>query len=161
MGFSSSKQSSNQQSTSSSNSNNQAYPFLQNAFGAQTGYAASGNNAIASLLGLNGDTGQNQAFENFKNSSGYNFIRDEGMKGINANNASRGLLGSGSALKALTGYNSNLANSFLNSYIGNLFNLSNAGLGAGQLLSSAGNTAQSQSNSFGTSRGKSTSLSSG
>jgi len=161
MGFSSSKQSSQQQSTSSSNSNNQAYPFLQAAFGGQTGYAASGNNVIASLLGLNGDTGQNQAFDNFRNSSGYNFIRDEGMKGINANNASRGLLGSGSALKALTGYNNNLATSFLNSYISNMSNLSNSGLQAGQLLAGAGNTANSQSNSFGNSTGKSTSLSSG
>lgn len=155
MGFGSSKQSSNNSSQQTSQSYNQAYPFLQGALGDQVGNAGKGTSAIASLLGLNGGTAGSDAFNRFKDSSGYQFLQDEGVRGINANNASKGLLGSGSALKAISGYSSNLANNFLNSYLSNLMGLSNTGIQAGQVLASAGNTANSQGTSYGTSSGSS------
>ena len=161
MGFGSSKQSSQNQSQQTSESKNQAYPFLQGALGDQVGWASKGSNAIADLLGLNGSDAQTTGFDNFRNNSGYNFIQNEGIRGINANNASKGLLGSGSALKAISSYSSNLASKFLDSYLSNLSGLSDNGYKAAQILSSAGNTASSQGTSFGTSKGSSTNFSLG
>lgn len=161
MGFGSSHQQSQNQSQQTSSASNQAYPFLQTQFGGQTGYAAKGSNAIADLLGLNGAGSQDAGFNRFKDSSGYNFIQNQGIDAINSNNASKGLLGSGSALKAITGYSSNLAKSFLNDYLGHLTGLADQGNKAGGILAGAGNTSTSQGTSSGTSSGKSTNFSFG
>ena len=155
MGFSSSKQKSENQSQQSSTSYNQAYPFLQGALGDQVGNAGKGSSAIASLLGLSGSDAQDAGFQKFKDSSGYNFIQDEGIRGITASNAAKGLLGSGSALRGITKFSSNLASNFLNSYLSNLMGLSNTGIQAGQILASAGSTANSQGTSYGKSSGSS------
>lgn len=159
MGFGSSKQSSQNSSQQTSESKNQAYPFLQNALGDQVSNVGRGSNAIASLLGLNGSDDGTAAFNQFKDSAGYNFIQNEGVKGITGSNAAKGLLGSGSALKGISQYSSGLASNFLNSYLANLSGLSNTGLQAGQVLSSAGNTSNAQGTSLGTSSGKSTNFS--
>jgi hypothetical protein len=156
MGFGKSSQRSNNTSQQTSESRNQAYPFIQEQLGGEVANVGRGSNAIANLLGLNGAAGQDEGFNRFKQSSGYNFIQDEGIKGITGSMASKGLLGSGSALKAVSGYSSNLASSFLNNYLQQLGNLSNTGLQAGQLITSAGNTANSQGTSSGSSRGSST-----
>lgn len=157
MGFSAnkSKQSSTQQSQGTSQSFNQAYPYLSDTYQPVVSQGVSASNAIANLLGLNGQTGQDQGFENFRNSSGYNFIQDQGVRGIEGSSATKGLLNSGSALKAITGYSSNLAKSFLDSYLSNLGGLSNTGLNAGQLIGQAGNTSNSQNTSSGSSSGSS------
>lgn len=161
MGFGSSKQKSENSSQQTSQSYNQAYPFLQGALGGQVSNAGKGSSAIASLLGLNGSDEGTNAFNQFKDSSGYNFIQNEGVKGITGNMAARGLLGSGSTLKAISDYSNNLASNFLNSYLSNLMGLSNTGIQAGQILASAGSTANSQGTSYGTSTGKSTNFSLG
>jgi len=155
MSFSSSKNSSQNQSQQTSQSLNQAYPFLQGALGSQVGSVATGSNAIADLLGLNGAGASDAGFQKFKDSSGYNFIQGEGLKGITSNNAAKGLLGSGSALKGITNYTTGLASNFLDSYLKNLQGLSSTGLQSAQILSSAGNTANSQGTSAGTSTGSS------
>jgi len=161
MGFGSSHQASQNQSQQTSESHNQAYPFLQTAFGGQTGYAAKGSNAIADLLGLNGGASQDAGFNRFKDSSGYNFIQNQGINAINSNNASKGMLGSGSALKAITGYSSNLAKSFLNDYMGQLTGLADQGNKAGSILAGAGGVSSGQGTSSGTSRGSSSNFSLG
>ena len=161
MGFGKSSQKSNNQSQQTSQSLNQAYPFLQRALGAQVSNTSSATNAIKALLGLSGDTGQKAAFDNFRDSSGYNFIQNEGLRGITSNNAAKGLLGSGSALKAITSYSSDLANNYLDKYLSNLSGVSGQGLQAAQILSGAGNTANSQGTSSGVSTGKSTNFSLG
>ena len=161
MGFGSSKQSSQNQSQQTSESKNQAYPFLHGALGDQVGNAGVGSSAIASLLGLNGSDAGTNAFNQFKDSSGYNFIQNEGIKGITASNAAKGLLNSGSTLKGVANYSSNLASNFLNNYMSNLMGLSNTGIQAGQILASAGSTANSQGTSYGTSTSKSKNFSLG
>lgn len=161
MGFGSSKQESNNNSQQTSASYNQAYPALNQAFGGSTALTGQSSNVIANLLGLNGATGQDDGFQKFKDSSGYNFIQDQGVRGITSSNAAKGLLGSGDTLKSISGYSSGLASSFLNSYLANLAGLSNTGIQAGQVLSSAGNTANSQGTSYGTSTGKSSNFSLG
>ena len=155
MGFGSSSQQSSNSSNQNSQSYNQAYPYLQGALGNEVSYASKGNSAIADLLGLNGTPAQSAGFDNYKNNSGYNFVQNEGLKSINANNASKGLLGSGSALKAITNYSSGLASTYLDKYLSNLFNLSDSGYKAGSLLAQAGNTANSQGTSTGSSSGSS------
>lgn len=155
MGFGSSKQKSTNSSQQTSNSANQAYPFLQSALGDQVSNVGKGTSAIASLLGLGGSADQSAAFNQFKDSSGYNFIQDQGVRGITSSNAAKGLLGSGSTLKGISNYSSNLASTFLNSYLANLMGLSNTGIQAGQVLSAAGNTANSQGTSYGNSSGSS------
>lgn len=161
MGFGSSKSSSQQQSQNTSNAYNQSYPFLQSSLGSQVSGVNNTNNLIASLLGLNGSDAGAQAFDQFRGSSGYNFVRDEGVRGITGNKAASGLLNSGSTLKAISGYSSNLANQYLTNYLSGLMGLSDSGLRAGQILAQAGNTANSQGTSSGTSTSKSSQFSLG
>ena len=156
MGFGSSKQSSNQQSQQTSNSSNQAYPFLQTQLGGQVGNVGKGSDAIASLLGLNGSDAGIEGFNKFRDSSGYNFVRDQGIAGINASAANKGLLSSGSTLKGVSDYSSGLASNFLNNYLAQLSGLSNTGIQAGGLIANAGQTSTSQGTSTGSSKGKST-----
>lgn len=138
MGFGGSKQ--------TSQSYNQAYPFLQSNLGDQVGYTGKSNSAIASLLGLNG-AADTSGLDSYLNSSDYNFTRNQGLQGITSSNAAKGLLGSGSALKAITDYSSGLASTYLDKYLSHLTSLSDSGLKAGQVLSDAGNTSNTQSKS--------------
>lgn len=106
---------------------------------------ASANNAIASLLGLGGDpAAQEAAFARFRDSSGYRFQLDQGMKSITSNNASKGLLNSGAALKALTGFGQGLANTSMSNYLQQLLGLSQGGLQAGNIITGAGTAAGNQ-----------------
>ena len=161
MGFSKSNQSSQNQSQQTGNSYNQAYPGLNATFAPATGNTAVGTNAIRALLGLDGGTAQDEGFQKFKDSSGYDFIRNEGIRGIDASNASKGLLNSGSALKGISSYSSGLAQNFLNSYLAQLQGLSNTGIQSGQILANAGQTSTSQGTSSGNSTGKSSQFSFG
>ena len=159
MGMSHSSQSANNQSTGTSASLNQAYPSLSASLGGQTAYTGQSNNVIANLLGLNGAQGSQSGLNSYLDSSGYNFTKDQGMQGINSNNAAKGLLDSGSALKGVQSYGSGLASTYLDKYMAGLSGLSGSGLQASQVLSGAGNTANSQSQSTGSSSGSATSVS--
>jgi hypothetical protein len=151
MGFGSSRQSSQNQAQQTSQSSNQAFPFLQSSLGGQVSNVGRGSNAIADILGLNGASGQTDGFQRFKDSSGYDFIKQEGIRGIDASNASKGLRNSGSAYRGITKYSSDLATNFLNSYLAQLAGLSNTGIQAGQVISNAGQTSTSQGTSSGSS----------
>lgn len=159
MGFGGSKQGSHNESQQTSQSFNQAYPFLQGALGEQVTNTGKSSSVISSLLGLNGSAEGANAFNTFRDSSGYDFVRDQGIRGLQSNKAAAGTLGSGSALKAIAGYSSNLAKTYLNDYLQQLMGLNSSGMQAGQILASAGNTASSQGTSFGTSTGKSSNIS--
>lgn len=163
MGFSAnkSKQSSTQTAQSTSNSDNRAFDYLQGAFSPVVNQGNTASNAIANLLGLNGGDAQTEGFDTFRNSSGYDFIKNEGLRTINANNASKGLLNSGSALRDISGYGTELAKSFLDNYLKNLGGLGELGINAGQLIGGAGNRSDSQSTSSGSSKGSSFGLSLG
>jgi hypothetical protein len=157
MGMSSGDSQSSNQSTSTSSSLNQAYPSVSNSLTGTMDQTGKASNAIASLLGLNGPA-DTSGLSSFLNSSNYNFTRDQGIAGINANNASKGLLASGSALRGITDYSSNLASTYLDKYLSNLSGLAGTGISAAQTISGAGNTANSQSNSYGTSSGSNSSV---
>lgn len=142
--FGGSKETSKSQGTSESG--NKAYDFLMGAYGDQSKYTGQAGDAISSLLGLGG-SGDTSGFDNYRNSSGYNFIADQGQRGIVGSAAAKGLLNSGSTAKALVGYNQNLASTYLNQYLEHLFNLSNVGLQSGSILSDAGKYSTSQQTS--------------
>lgn len=108
-----------------------------------TGNVSSG---LSALLGLGGDTaGQNAAFNNWKNSTGYNFAFDEAMRGVNGGAAGAGVYGSGARLKGLQDRASGLASQSYNDYISQMLGLGNLGLGAGGLITSAGQFSKSKS----------------
>lgn len=73
---------------------------------------------------LTSDQTNNPAFQNYLNSTGYNFNLQQGTGAINANAASKGLLNSGATAKALTSYGQNLGSAYFNNYLGQLGNLS-------------------------------------
>lgn len=155
-GGSRAKNTSSSASTSLSDSSNRAFDFIKDSFGGATENAGKGMDAISALLGLGGDTeGQTEAFDNFRNSSGYKFQMDEGKNAIESSAASRGLLHSGATAKALTKYGQGLANSSLSDYLNQLRGVADSGYKAGELISGAGNVSHSEGSS--TSVGKGTS----
>lgn len=103
------------------------------------GGMASAQGTEAGLLGLDGPAGTSSvagyggstgvpntaagtAFNNYLNSTGYNFQLQQGAQAINANAASKGLLNSGGNAKALTAYGQNLGGQYFNNYLSQLGN---------------------------------------
>lgn len=95
--------------------------------------------------GTGGGTG-GDALSNFFNSSGGNFLLNEGTKAVNANMASRGLLDSGADMKGLETFRQGLASTKLQDYIGNLGNFAKLGLGGGSLVTDAGQQSSGSGN---------------
>lgn len=109
---------------------------------------ASANDAEAQLLGLTPITSQTQnGFNNYLNSTGYNFMLNQGTNAITGNAASRGIVNSGATAKALTQFGQNLATQNFNNYLGQVGTLAQRGqTGLGQVASAgaAGGAAASQ-----------------
>lgn len=139
---------------SESSSGNHAWEPVSDAFKPALGYVTQGGNSIASLLGLGGDSAAQQtALSNFANSGGMKFLMGQGNNMINSNMAAKGALHSGATLKALDKYGQGLGSTYLNQYMDNLFKLSNVGLGAGGVMSQAGNWSKSKSSGSGGKQG--------
>lgn len=150
-------QSSNQSSgssTSSSLSNNLAYPALSQAMMPQVQNATGSSNQMANMLGLNGAQGQNEGFNNWKNSTGYQFGLDQGMGAITGGAASKGLLNSGSTAKALGKFGMDYASTKYGDYMNQLMGLGNQGNSAAGIIGNTGQQSQSQSQSVQQSSGK-------
>lgn len=99
----------------------------------------SANSAQAQLLGLSPMTsGTQNGFNNYLNSSGYNFMLDSGSKAITGNAAFRGILNSGSTAKALTQYGQDVGSQYFDNYLSNLNNVSGQGLTATGQIGAAG-----------------------
>lgn len=132
---------SNKSTTNSSGtSTNSAYPVLQQAFGGTLNHGGQANDAISAMLGLGGNTAeQSAAFNNYKNSTGFQSTLDAGSQAITDNNAAHGFLQSGATGKALTNYGQGVNQQYYQNYMNQLLGLSNQALGAGGLLSGAAN----------------------
>ncbi|KQM58794.1 hypothetical protein ASE65_10545 [Sphingomonas sp. Leaf16] len=132
----------------------------------QQGYAA--NNAIGALLRLNGGGTANsmgygqlspdnpaalgqvmpadgqasspfqQAFQNYQNSTGYQFRLGEGMKSLNNQYAGAGLLNSGAAQKAAIQFGQNAGSQEFGNYLAQLSGQQQVGLSAGNALAGVG-----------------------
>jgi hypothetical protein len=121
-------------------SGNNAYPWVQSTYGQGGADAFSGGlGGIQGLLGLGGDSaGSKAALDNFWKSTGGDFLLKQGTDQINANMYSRGLGQSGADMKGLENYRSGLASTKLNDLLQNYFGLAKLGLGAGSLVTDAG-----------------------
>lgn len=114
------------------------------AKGAATPYINQGTsamNTLGGLLGLGGTEFQDDAFQNYMNSTGYKFLLDSGSKAVTGSMAAKGLLKSGSTLKALTSYGQNLASTKTADYMNALMGLSNQGSNTIQGIMGGGNQA--------------------
>ena len=96
-------------------------------------YAQQGNPAgtqINAMLGLNGTPAQTQGFDQFRNSTGYQFRLGEGMDALNSGYAGAGVLQSGAALRGAQEYGQNFASNEFGNYVGLLDNQQRLGLSA-------------------------------
>lgn len=125
---------------SSQNVNNN---LLTGQLGGSAGFVPQAGNAVLNLLGAGGDpAAQTAALNNFKDSSGFNFIRDQGIEAIKGGTASQGLFNSGATGEALSRFGTDLASTTLNDFIKNLLGAGNLGLGAAGVLAETGKTSQ-------------------
>lgn len=114
-------------------------------------YVATGNKAtgaLEALLGLSpgGAAAQEQAFENWRNASGYQFTQAEGQKAINAALGRSGQLESGAAVKSALRFNTGLASNTFGQYQAALQGQQQAGLAAAGAQAGVGtNTASNTS----------------
>lgn len=119
-------------------SDNKAYEQLNKSFSPWIDQGSKGMGQYANILGLGGDEAQSGALNNWWNSSGGDFLMNQGMDQIMGNRAAGGLLRSGGTGKAIENYRSGLASTKLGEYMGLLDNMNKNALGAGQIISSAG-----------------------
>jgi hypothetical protein len=82
--------------------------------------------------------------QKFWNGTGGQFLLNQGTNSINSNMYARGLGNSGAAMKSLEGYRQNLASTKLNDLMQNYMGLAKLGLGAGSLVSDAGQYSKSK-----------------
>lgn len=133
-------------SDQSQQSGNSAYPWAQSTFGAGAGGAYNGGlSGLEGLLGMPG--GDPAALQKFWNSTGGNFLLNQGTNDINANMYARGLGKSGADMKGLEAYRSGLASTKLNDMMQNYMGLAKLGLGGGSLVSDAGQYSKSSGGS--------------
>ena len=97
-------------------------------------YVEAGNkatNSIQALLGLGGDkAATDAAFQNWRDSTGYQFQFNEGQKAVEAGLGKKGYSESGAAKKALTQYGQNAASGSFGNYYGALTGQQGVGLSA-------------------------------
>lgn len=119
---------------------NHAYDFIKGNYG-QTGADAfsGGTNMLGNILGIGGDPAAGAAaLDNYWKSAGGQFQLDQGLDGLTSKYAALGLSKSGAAMKGMETFRQGLASTYLNNYLGHVSDYSKLGLGAGGLVSSAG-----------------------
>lgn len=146
--FGGSKSKSQQSSQQSATSYNRAFPAVNNLYAPMGAYAF--NTGIADQDSVLGNS-----FEDYKSNTGFDFLKEMGLKNMMGAFGGRGTIASGAAAKALQGYGQNLQNTFADRYLGAQNQRASLGLGVGQLLGSTGGYSSSQGTSQGTSSSKS------
>lgn len=122
-----------------STSENVAYPWLKDMFGGMAGTGNAANEMMAGALGVGGDPDAAAgSYKNFLNSTGYNTIVDEAMRGVTGSAGARGIRLSGPTAKALQDRASGIGKQFFTNWLGNLGDLAGRGLQAGGMIGSAG-----------------------
>lgn len=105
------------------------------AAGGLEAFAAGGEGANTAILGAlgQGEPGaQDEAFQNFLNSTGFQSQLRAGSQAITGNAASRGLLNSGATLKRQTQFGQDLAQGGFSNFLSQLGGAANRGLSARQ-----------------------------
>lgn len=108
-------------------------------------FLPGGSNAFRTrqaLLGLGGDeAAADQAFENYLDSTGFQFALDTGRDALAGSRAARGLLDSGATAESLTMLGDQMGRQAFNNYLSQLTTDANFGLQAGTATGSAGSSA--------------------
>lgn len=102
------------------------------------------------FIGLNGTAAQGAATEKFngyKDAAGYNFNLANGADALNSSNAAKGLLKSGSALKALTKFQTGLSSTYADNWLGKVGGARDSAFNAASAL--AGNNSAMLGQSIG------------
>lgn len=100
---------------------------------------------IGALLGLGGDTAAAEdAFSQYRDSTGYQFRMGQGISAIEQSAATRGLLSSGATVKGLTEYGQGLASSEFQNYLQALSGAEGTGLSAAYNVASQGQAGGAQ-----------------
>lgn len=111
-------------------------------YGASNGYAPGDAFTAAATATAAPAANPNQqyqdAFANYRNSTGYNFRVNEGAKALNTLYAGKGALNSGAAMKAMAGYGQNIASAEFGNYLNALTGVSNQGLSAANAQAGVG-----------------------
>lgn len=93
------------------------------------------------------------AFDNYRNSTGYQFRLKEGMNALNSGYAGAGMIKSGAAMKAAQDYGQNIASNEFGNYLNALGNQQGVGLSGASALAGVGqnyvNTISANNNSAG------------
>jgi hypothetical protein len=107
--------------------------------------AMLGNGITPTMTGSNPMVGQqtaqqaqNAAFENFRNSTGYQFRLGEGLDAVSSAYAGIGGLQSGAAMRGINEYGQNFASNEFGNYANLLSNQQAVGAGAGSALAGVG-----------------------
>lgn len=108
-------------------------------------YGADGSRR--DLSGYSGTARAQQAFDQFRNSTGYQFRLDQGMNALNSGYAGAGTIKSGAAIKAAQDYGQGIASQEFGNYLNALGNQQGVGLQAGSAAAGVGvNSANSLGN---------------
>lgn len=137
-------------SKQTSESKNLAYPFISDTYSPQATGGVNAFNTLGSALGVGGDFGgQQQAYDNYLNNTGYGYALKNAEQGLTNSNAGRFFLRSGATAKGLQDRFTNIGQTYFNNYLDRLGQMSQLGLGAGGLISGAGQTSKGSGTSGG------------
>ena len=120
---------------SSQESKNVNNDMIKSAYGGSMGATGQATGLMSALLG-----GDSSGAENYANSGGMKFLMDNMAKGVTSTKAAQGLLNSGSYGTALQDRASGIASTYLDQYMNHVNQLGELGLGAGKIVSGAGET---------------------
>lgn len=129
---------------SQSSSGNQAYNTINSQM---SGYMNNGNAAngmLSNALGIGSDpNAAANAYKAYQDSTGFQNTLNTAMQGVNGQMASKGLLNSGAAAKALQDRATQLGNENYSNWTNQLSGLSGQGINAASALASSGQTSKS------------------
>lgn len=115
------------------------YNYLNKANAPAVANGQAASNAEAQLTGTAPvQQGTTNAFNNYLNSTGYNFAKQQGSDAVTGSQSAKGILNSGSTAKALTNFGTGLASQGFNNYLGQLNTQTNQGLTASGQVGQAG-----------------------
>ena len=103
-----------------------------------TAQAPWGNGQFTAQPAMTTQPSAQSGFDQFRNSTGYQFRLGEGMRALNSGFAGSGMLQSGAAAKSALSLGQNMASQEFNNYLGALGNQQAMGLSAGSALAGVG-----------------------
>lgn len=116
------------------------YNYLTGKNGVQpiVNNGVSANNTASALLNGTSTPQQQNAFNTYLNSTGYQFQQKQGQNAITGSAAARGMLNSGGTAKALQNFGQGEGANYFGNYISQLGGLTSNGLTASGQIGSAG-----------------------